>query len=132
LLFQRFFEKISSLLPDGALTGNTEALARLNPDKIYLENVRSVLGVSSKSAKRICDTAVRQGFFRKYVEVVCPDGAAAASAQFEKDLPETVRCWKEEGGNYEEVYIPTRELSKTVFYCLNDEAASQKSHTEPA
>jgi hypothetical protein len=125
-------ERISSLLPDGALTGNPEALTRLNPNKIYLENVRSVLGVSSKSAQRICDTAVRQGVFRKYVEVVCPDGAAAASAQSERDLPETVRCWKEEDGNFEEVYIPTRELSKTVFYRLNDEADSREPHTQPA
>jgi hypothetical protein len=131
LLFQKFFETISRLLPERALIGNPEALADLNPNKIYLENIRSVLGVSSRSAQRICDTAVRQGVFRKYVEVVRPDGAGVVAAESENELPEFVRYWKEEGGNYEELSIPTREHSKTVFYRLNDEEASREPHTQP-
>jgi hypothetical protein len=120
------------LLPDRSFLGDPEALTRLNPNKIYTENVRSVLGVSSKSAKRIIDTAVRQGVFQRCVEVVCPGGAVAASAESEDKLPDTVRCWKEEDGNHEEVLISTRELSKSVFYRLKDEAASRESHTQPA
>lgn len=133
MLFQKFFETISDLLPQPALLGNPEALAKLNPEKVYAENVRSILGVSSKSAQRIIDAAVRQGVFQQCIEVVCPDGAVAASAASEAELPEVVRCWREEGGNYEEVYIPTRELSKTVFYRLTDEAAAtRRPHTQPA
>jgi hypothetical protein len=128
----RFFEIISKLLPDRGFAGKEEAIARLDPNKIYLENVRSVLGVSSGSAARICETAVRQGLFRKYVEVVCPDGAVAVSAEFDAELPETVRCWKEEDGNFEEVEFSTRGLSKTTFYRLNDESAPRQPQRQTA
>lgn len=132
MLLTRFFEIISKLLPDRGFAGREEAIARLDPNKIYLENVRSALGVSSGSAMRICETAVRQGVFRKYTEVVCPDGAVAASAEFGTQLPETVRCWKEEDGNFEEVEFPTGTLSKTTFYRLNDESAPRRPQRQTA
>ena len=129
MLFQKFFETISSWFPDHEL-GDLSALARLNPDKFYLENVRNVLGISSTSAQRICDTAVRQGAFQVGVEVVCPNGAVAATASDEASLPETVRCWTEE---YDEQELPTRTLSKRVFYRLTNEAAAgSRSHAQPA
>jgi hypothetical protein len=131
LLFQRFLARISEFVPD-RLAGDSEALSRLNPDKFYLENVRSVLGVSSGTAQRICDAAVRQGAFQKRIEVVCPNGAVAASAADEEGLPETVRCWAEDGGGIEETYFETSALSKTVFYRLNDEESPRKRHAEPA
>jgi hypothetical protein len=116
LLLTKFFDSISKIVPGSPLSGREEALARLNPDKIYLENVRSVLGVSSGSAQQIIDTAVRQGIFERYVEVVCPDGAVAASAKTESELPEIVHCWKEEEGHLEEREIPTSTLPKVTFY----------------
>jgi hypothetical protein len=124
MLFQRFFETISEVLPD-RLLGDMDALARLNPEKFYVENVRSVLGVSTVTAQRICDTAVRQGVFRRFVEVVCPDGSVAASADHEESLPEMVRCWSEKDGQYEETMLPTHELRKAVFYRLNDDQTAR-------
>jgi hypothetical protein len=132
LLFQKFFETISSLIPNSTLIGNPEALSKLNPNKIYPENVRTILGVSSASAVRICETAVRQGVFRKCVEVVRPDGAIAASAETESQLPKTVRFFREDRGDYEEVCMPTREMKKNIFYRLTDEAASTRPHAQPA
>lgn len=132
MLLARFFEIISRLLPDRGFAGREEAIARLDPNKIYLENVRSALGVSSGRAMRICETAVRQGVFRKYIEVVCPDGAVAVSAELGAELPESVRCWKEEDGNFEEVDFPTRALSRTTFYRLNDESAPRQPQRQTA
>jgi hypothetical protein len=132
LLFAKFFEVISSMLPNYRFIGNPEDLARLNPQKIYLESVRSILGVSTGTAARICETAVRQGLFRKSIEVVCPDGAVAASAESEADLPQQVRCWNQEDGVFEEIMIPTSELAKTVFYRLNDETATARPHAHSA
>ena len=123
--FQRFFATISRALPDRIVLRDEDALRRLNPQKFYVENVRTVLGISTANAQRICETAVRQGAFRRYVEVVCPNGSVAASAESEASLPSEVRCWTETHGEYEEALIPTRDLMKTVFYRLRDEAASQ-------
>ena len=99
-------------------------LARLNPDKFYIENVRSILGVSHASAVRICETAVRQGLFERRVEVKCPDGAVAASADSERNLPEMVKCWHEDDGHLEAEELPTKTLEKTTFYRFNDQTDS--------
>jgi len=118
LLLTKFFDTISKIVPGDPLAGKEEAIARLNPDKIYLENVRSALGVSSGRAQQICDTAVRQGLFESFVEVVCPGGTVAASARTESELPQRVRCWTEEGGNLEEAELATSTLPKVTFYRL--------------
>jgi hypothetical protein len=93
---------------------------------MYVENVRSVFGISERAAQRYCDTAVRQGIFSKFIEVRCPNGSVGASAESEAKLPETVHCWQEEDGDFTEAVFSTRELPKAVFYRLNDEAISAK------
>jgi len=116
LSLTKFFDSISRFIPGDPLSGRAEAIAKLNPDKIYVENVRNALGVSSSRAQQICETAVRQGLFDRYVEVVCPDGVVAASAHTESELPETVHCWAEHEGKLEEVELATNTLGKKTFY----------------
>jgi hypothetical protein len=111
-LGKRFFP------PGGDLALKT-VISRLNPDKLYLESVRSVLGVSYQAALDFCEAAVRQGHFTRGFEVACPDGVIAASAGTEEELPETVTCWIKDGENIEEKELSTASLKKTVFYRLN-------------
>lgn len=108
------------LVPKDLIAGKLQELSRLNPDKIYPENVRSILGVSHGIAVGICETAVRQGLFQTGIEVLCPDGTVAAIAKTEKELPKIVRCWMEQGGFPEEVDLPTDTLEKHKFYRLNE------------
>lgn len=118
----KFLDITSRLLPSNPVSGIEEALADLNPDKIYVENVRSVLGVSYRKAVDICEIAVRQGFFQRRVEVKCPDGAVAASADSEAELPPIVHCWtEEEDGHYKDVELSTDTLQKVIFYKLNEQ-----------
>jgi hypothetical protein len=127
----KFFDIISNLIPGGFLSEReASALSALDPQKFYVENVRSILNVSSSYALKVCETAVRQGLFEKRIEVYCPDGAVVASAKTEKDLPPIVRCWKEENGLHEEVEIPTASLRKEKFYRLNE--ASTQPYSRPA
>jgi 2-phospho-L-lactate transferase/gluconeogenesis factor (CofD/UPF0052 family) len=120
----KFLDIISRILPINPISGIEEALADLNPEKIYIENVRSLLGVSYRKALEICETAVRQGFFKRGIEVQCPDGAVAASVESEAELPETVNCLMEENGEYEEVEYPVNKLHKITFYRLDEQRAT--------
>jgi hypothetical protein len=131
VLFEKFFSAISKLFPQEFMLGNLDKLAKLDPDRIYVENVRSILDVSHLAAVRLCEAAVRQGVFLKFVEVACPDGAVAASAPSEDALPETVRCYVETDGFIEQVELPTARLQKTVFYRLADghDASEPQSQT---
>lgn len=99
-------------------SSRVEELAHLDPHRIYIENVRSVLGVSTAEAIAICENAVRQGLFEKGIEVRCPDGGVAASAKTEQELPPTVYCWVDEDGHVGEVERSTADLAKAPFYVL--------------
>jgi hypothetical protein len=101
-----------------------ESISRLDPEKIYIENVRSVLGVTARQAQTICEAAVRQGVFTRRVEVLCPDGSVAASAALERELPTAVRCWNTEEGHIE-LEFKTSELRRNVYYQLNEPVPSQ-------
>ena len=118
--FQKFLDIINPFPSENPISGIEDALARLNPDKIYVENVRSLLDVSYRTAEQMCETAVRQGFFTKRIEVLCPDDSVAVSAEKEDDLPATVTRWQETDGDYEEIVLNTNTLRRIVFYALND------------
>jgi hypothetical protein len=116
MLFTRFLNIINSIFPPSLSPNLIENLSRLNPDKFYLENVRSVLNVPYNKAKSICEEAVKQGIVKECVEVLCPDGSVAKSAENELDLPKIVQCWEEIDGDYEEKEYETLSLEKQTYY----------------
>ncbi len=124
---ERFLTLISKIVRWDPLADQraVEALSQLNPDKIYVENVRSLLGVSHRQAVQICETAVRQGVFVRGVEVLCPNKVVAASAPSEAELPPVVRCWVEQDGEEEQQEFKTETLPKLVFYRLVDDQADR-------
>ena len=119
-MLRKLLDIISNILPLNPLAGKEEALAQLNPDKIYVENISALLDVSYNSAKAICETATRQGLFNKGIEVKCPDGRVAFEAPEETRLPETVTCWVEEEGHLEAREMDTNALEKNIYYRLSD------------
>lgn len=94
------------------------AFRDLSPQRIYVENVRSLLGTNSWIAKQICETAVRQGLFVKRIEVLCPDGTVAVTVGNVDDIPATVQCRNEVDGETEETVEPTDRLDRLEFYQL--------------
>ena len=131
-LFDKFLRTISSLGPSGISEAQKRALVQIDTHKIYVENVRSLLGVSHAEALKILETAVRQGVFERCVEVLCPDGTVAASAAKEENLPPVVHCWVEdEEGHLEENDLPTKSLARTIFYRF-DERSNANSYTRTA
>lgn len=118
LWLMRLSDLIDKLVPDGVPQGKIEELSRLDPDKFYIENVRSVLNISHKRAKSICDIAVKQGVFEGWIELRCPDGSVPATAKTEDSLPEKVRCWIEKDGKSEPVWMASSDLQRVPFYRL--------------
>lgn len=124
----KFLDITSRLFPSDPLADLGEVVSRLNPDKIYIENVRAILGTSHNKAVKICETAVQQGLFNRGIEVLCPDGSVATSVRIEDELPPEVNCWIEVDGQFEEKTIPTSSLDKITFYQLSSNAPSALIH----
>lgn len=114
--YERFLQKISDYVPSRPSLATVEALSRLNPDHIEVENVRSVLNISHSAARRICETAVRRGLFVPKTAIVCPDDSIAKVLGARDSMPQTVKCWNEG----EPLDIATSELEKREFYVLNE------------
>jgi len=128
MLFERFFKTISNLIPPSVLL-NLDALEQLDPERMYVENVRSVLRVPFAVAQKICDLGVRQGALRRMVSVECPDGSEAARAEDERQLPESVSCYVEEQGFLRQMEIPTSKLRHVTFYRLTTGATGAATGT---
>lgn len=99
--------------------GNPEAIAKINPEKFYVENVRTAMRTSERRARLYCETAVRQGVFDRFVEAILPDDAVAVSAPTETELPPIVHRWVERNGELQEETFQTSSLTKRTFYRLH-------------
>jgi hypothetical protein len=122
----RFFNSMTQWLPHSVLSlDEARKLSELDPQKIYIENVRSLLGVSYDRAHKICEAAVRQGFFTRGIEVLCPNGDVAVAVEGDAPLPATVLCWEQADDGPEQIERPTSGLRKLPYYKLNEGRASQ-------
>jgi hypothetical protein len=118
--FTKFWKRIADQLPASITPEALERLSVLDPQQIDVENVRSILGVSTGRARLICETAVRRGVFRRKVQVLCPDNSVAASAPTREELPPSVRCWQDIQGDLEPRSVPTEELQTREVFALNE------------
>jgi hypothetical protein len=117
--FMQFLRKTASTL---LLTPERlRAISKIDPQHIYVENIRSVFGLTTPLARGLCELAVKQGIFRKAVEVRCPDDTTAAEAETIDKLPTAVSCWSEIDGNYEEEIYNTKSLKLRDFYVYQNE-----------
>lgn len=92
-----------------------------DPERIYVENVRSFFGMPFWAAKFLCDMAVRQGVFEKRIGLVCKNDDCkriiATYGENEK-IPETINCLQCEINQKGEHEFRTSELEKLTFYRL--------------
>ena len=94
-----------------------ERLASLNPEKFYVETIRSLLDVPYEKAEAVIKEAVSEGIFVEGIEILCPDGAVRSFTNVD-DLPETVDCMEFENGSYEPVERRTADLARQAYYRL--------------
>lgn len=92
-----------------------KTLSLIDPQRIYVENVRALLGTTTWIAKQICETAARRGVFVKRVQLLCPDGGAYTVEDATK-IPETIPCRREVDGEIEEYPERTDRLDRLEFY----------------
>ena len=56
-----------------AVEKKRELIEKTDPNRIYVENIRSFFGLSTKLAKWFLDFGVRQGLLEKRVGIICPN-----------------------------------------------------------
>ena len=98
-----------------------QIINKINPQKIEIENVRSILNVNTSSAKTICETLVRENIFIKKIGIICPNtdcGRIIEEFDSYEEIPEEITCEICEDNEEERYTFKTQELEKIVFYKL--------------
>jgi len=88
------------------------------PNRIYIENVRSFFGVPHRIAKAMCELAVRQGFFERCLAVLCPNDERVLIDTCEPNaiLPNEISCEVCESLEVERSVFSPGECRTLPFY----------------
>lgn len=103
------------------ITNKEELISNSNPDKIYIENIRSFFGFSYRIAKFFCDLAVSAGFFSKHIGYICSN-SNCQKIIFEKKYkdisPKKLSCSNCEIREEENHLFDVEKLNQITFYRL--------------
>lgn len=104
------------------LKNKAKVIEETNPDKIYVENVRSFFNIPTKWAKYLCELAVRQNVFRKRYGVMCKNSDCHRIIEVfnsQNDIPDELECYVCQSEGKDHVF-KKEELDVIEFYQLND------------
>lgn len=88
-----------------------------DPDKIYVENIRSFFGITTRMAKYLCEVAVRNGVFKKYYGVECKSCSRIIERFESKEcIPNKINCVICEYEGKDNFVFNKEELEIIVFY----------------
>ena len=97
-----------------------ETISTIDPGKIYVENIRSFMKVSSQKARTFCEMAVRERLFVRKIGLICPNEERVLEEyDDENQFPETITCHICQAEGKEMYSFKTSELKRIVFYKLN-------------
>jgi hypothetical protein len=108
-MFKKFFKK------------KAELIEKTDPDRIYVENIRSFFNLPYSTAKKLCDMAVRQNFFRKKYGVFCKNADCKRIISVYnnmEDIPNEIECFVCEQNEKEQFVFDKSELEIVEFYQL--------------
>jgi hypothetical protein len=90
-----------------------------DPNRIYVENIRSFFNIPTRWARFLCKIAVRQGIFRRKFAVECKNencGRIIKVYDKKEDMPEELNCFTCELEGKENHTFKTKDLNITEYY----------------
>jgi hypothetical protein len=116
----QFLEIIDKSFVGRFIQNRLNVLEHTDPNRIYLENIRSFYGVPTFIAKYLCEKAVKKGLFLKRVGVECPnEGRLIMTVDATESLPERIYCPNCEVLGYDRHEFALSECRQVEFYKLN-------------
>lgn len=103
------------------LKHKAEIIENTDPNRIFVENVRSFFNVPTSVARVFCEMAVKEKYFRKKIAIRCPnDCCGRIIKSVDKiDENEIVTCFVCEQNEEEQSTFNMKEVKLDIFYQLN-------------
>ena len=117
----KFFDIIDRSFIGRFVDRQLDIIEKTDPNRIFVENIRSFYGMPTKVAKFFCDLAVREGVFIKKYAVVCPNSSCERIIRtFDSldEIPAEITCETCEVQG-DEATFGLSEKSIITFYQLN-------------
>lgn len=90
---KRFFQIIDKSFIGKAINKRIEIIGATDPNRIYVENIRSFYNIPLKAARFFCNMAVREKLFVRKIEVMCPnEDRSILVVDSVNDIPDLIHC----------------------------------------
>ncbi len=117
---EKFFQIIDNSFVGRYIDKRIKIVDSTDPDRIYVENIRSFYNLTTPLAKIICNMAVKENLFKKRIGIECPTcGRLITHFQNVNEIPDSINCETCELLEHEKHNFQKSELKETVFYQLN-------------
>lgn len=115
----RFLRLIDSPLIRRFVDRKRAAVEAIDPERIYVENIRAFFGFPHTLTRVLLEAAVREGGLERRVGVLCPHDMHIVESFLSEDaVPELIPCLACEARGTEHSDHPRDELTFQVFYKL--------------
>lgn len=91
----KFFQIIDNSFIGKFIDKRLNLIESTDPERIYVENIRSFYNISTPVAKIFCEMATKERYFEKFFAVECPNeacGRVIATFGTENEIPNIIGC----------------------------------------
>lgn len=95
MLLMKFFQIIDNSFIGRFVDKRLDLIASTDPERIYVENIRSFYSLTTPLARTFCNMAVKEHLFNKHFGVECPNESCQriiTSYTSKDELPEIIEC----------------------------------------
>lgn len=116
---KKFFQIIDKTPIGRFVDKKVELIESTDPDRIYVENIRSFFNLTTPIARVLCEMAVRDKLFNKKVGIECPCcGRLIETYNSESEVPEKIKCDTCELLEAQTYIFSQKKVNKVTFYQL--------------
>lgn len=117
----KFFQVIDKSKIGKFIDKKMNVLEATDPNRIYVENIRSFYNLPTFVAKFFCEMAVKENLFLKKTGVYCPEcERMVMSVEKLSQIPKKIKCDNCELLEKNNCEFTPKEKNLLVFYQLNE------------
>lgn len=118
----KFFQIIDNSFIGSFIDKRLEVISATDPERIYVENIRSFYNIPTSVAKLFCEMATRENLFKKSYAIECPNDSCQrviSTVDLKSKVPNRIvcdNCLLLEKDKYE---FEKKDFKVIEFYKLN-------------
>ena len=124
---EKFFNLIDNSFVGRFVSKKAELVRSTDPNRIYVENIRSFFNINTFMAKFFCEMGVKEGILVKNIGLVCPneeDGRIIKSMSYSdfkaKSGEEMIVCDLCELNGLDDYEFKLKDLRTIIYYSINE------------